>query len=122
MTTLLVILLLIHGIAHLVGFVVPWKLTDLPDAPYKTTLVNGKWDVGDSGIRFFGILWLLAGVGFVICAILVWIHFPRWILLTGVMSVFSLALSVLSLPEARIGIPVNMILIVGLAAHHLGWF
>jgi hypothetical protein len=30
------------------------KLANVAGLPYKTTLVNGSWDVGDDGIRVFG--------------------------------------------------------------------
>jgi hypothetical protein len=43
------LILLAHGFAHLVGFVVPWRLMAVPDAAYKTTLLAGKINVGDRG-------------------------------------------------------------------------
>jgi len=48
----------IHGFAHLVGFVVPWKLRVPPDAPYKTTLLAGRIDIGDAAMRGMGLWWL----------------------------------------------------------------
>lgn len=42
---------LVRGFAHAVGFVVPWKIATLEDAPYKTPILNDKLDVGDLGIR-----------------------------------------------------------------------
>src|SRR5688500_16987409 len=55
--------LLIHGIAHLPGFVVPWRLATLTEMPYKTTLFNGAVNAGPVGARVIGLLWLLAGLG-----------------------------------------------------------
>ena len=49
------VFLLMHGIAHLVGFVVPWKLAEMEDAPYKTTIFLDKIDLGDTGIRINGV-------------------------------------------------------------------
>lgn len=40
-----------HGFAHLVGFVVPWRMTTLPQMPYKTTVLADAIDVGNAGIR-----------------------------------------------------------------------
>jgi len=38
-------ILFVHGFAHTVGFVVPWRTATLDDAPYKTTVMNDKIDV-----------------------------------------------------------------------------
>ena len=41
---LLPIVFIGHGFAHLVGFVVPWGLWEVKDAPYKTTThLVSKW-------------------------------------------------------------------------------
>jgi hypothetical protein len=44
-------LLLGPAVAHLVGFVSSWKLATLAELPYKTTVLAGRVDVGDAGIR-----------------------------------------------------------------------
>ena len=44
------IFLILHGVAHLPGFVVPWRLANIKDVPYKTTLLSGRFDIGDAGI------------------------------------------------------------------------
>ena len=100
----------------------PWRLADLPEAPYKTTILRGKWDVGDCGIRFFGILWLLAGIGFGTSAALLFVSVTWWMIFTGITAVCSLVLSVLSLPEAKTGIPANLLILVVVAARHFAWF
>lgn len=46
--------LLLHGVAHLVGFAVPWRLVRSEEVPYKTTILSGTVDVGDVGIRILG--------------------------------------------------------------------
>jgi hypothetical protein len=60
--------LLVHGIAHLPGFVVAWRLAALREMPYKTTLLDGVVDAGPVGARIVGLLWLLAGLGCVVAA------------------------------------------------------
>jgi hypothetical protein len=62
-------LLLAHGIAHVPGFAVPWRLLSTPEMPYTTTILAGRWDVGAIGIRGVGIAWLTAGVTFVAAAV-----------------------------------------------------
>ena len=51
--------LIAHGLVHLLGFVVNWQLASLAEMPYKTTLLAGALDVGATGIRAVGLLWLL---------------------------------------------------------------
>lgn len=50
------LILLGHGFAHLVGFVVPWRLKTLPQMPYKTTPLANSINIGDVGIRVVGVL------------------------------------------------------------------
>jgi hypothetical protein len=61
------LILFAHGFAHLVGFVVPWRMATLPQMPYKTTVLANSLDVGKTGIRVVGIVWLLVAVWFWIC-------------------------------------------------------
>lgn len=65
----LAIFVLIHGLIHLMGFVAYWPLTQMTELPYKTALLSGRWDVGDSGMRAFSVLWLAAAVGFALAAL-----------------------------------------------------
>jgi hypothetical protein len=105
-------LLLIHGFAHLVGFVVPWRLVKLEEMPYKTTLLDGRWDVGDAGIRAVGILWLLVGGAFFVLG--------GTAALTGVLygpallaiAALSTALCILGWPDSKLGLPVNVVVVV----------
>ena len=64
MRFIIAMVLFVHGFAHTVGFVVPWKIASLDEAPYKTTLLRGTIDVGHWGIRVVGTLWLLAALAF----------------------------------------------------------
>lgn len=106
------ILFVIHGFAHLVGFVVPWGIGEVKDAPYKTTLLADTIDVGDRGIRGFGLLWLIAALAFVVAGFACltsqawWIPFATWT------AAFSLVLGVLGWPEARIGTAVDLLILV----------
>jgi hypothetical protein len=52
-----VLVLIAHGLIHLMGTTVYMKLGKIQDFSYKTTLLNGNWNLGESGIRFFGALW-----------------------------------------------------------------
>jgi hypothetical protein len=109
--------LLAHGVAHLVGFVVPWRIVASPDVPYRTTLLG--MDVGAAGVRAVGIAWLLVSVLFVALAASVLRHaswrYETILTLVGV----SIVLCLLNLPESRPGLLANAA--IG-ALFALGWF
>jgi hypothetical protein len=116
------ILLLIHGVAHLPGFVVPWRLAAMPQMPYKTTLLKGSFDAGDAGIRMVGVLWLLAGLGLVAAAVATLRGSSNWPTITLGVLVFSLALCILGWPDSRIGAALNLVLLAALlVGTKAGW-
>jgi hypothetical protein len=107
--------LLAHGVAHLVGFVSSWKLATLAELPYKTTVFSGRIEVGDAGIRVMGVLWLLAALAFLVAAIAVATE-AGWavrFILAGVIA--SLMLCLVGWPDARVGVAVNVGLVLLLA-------
>lgn len=114
MRIVLFIFLLLHGIAHLVGFMVPWKMASPEGLSYKTTILWGKVDLGNTGIRIIGVVWLLLFLAFLAAAAGIWIPFQYWKTFTAFVCALSLVMSVLGLPDSRIGIPVNAIILVTL--------
>jgi hypothetical protein len=99
---------LVHGIAHLPGFVVPWRLASLSEMPYKTTLLNGAVDAGPFGARVVGLLWLLAGLGCVATAVAALRGIPGWPgFALGVLGL-SLVLCVLNWPDSSMGLVINL--------------
>ncbi len=56
--------LVVHGVAHLVGFVVPWRIVSSGEVPYRTTLLGV--DIGQAGVRAVGLAWLVVAVLFVV--------------------------------------------------------
>ncbi len=116
------LLLALHGIAHLVGFVVPWRLVQSEELPYDTTILAGRLDLGSTGIRAYGVLWLVAAVAFVAAAAGCWTARGGWMPFTVAVAAASLLLSILSLPEARIGIPVNLVILAWIyVGSRAGW-
>jgi hypothetical protein len=115
------IYLLVHGICHLVGFLVPWRIITSKEEPYKTTLLEGTLDVGPVGIRMVGIVWLLAGLAIMASGIGAFAWWPWWRNATLTLALASLVLCVLGLPGAKIGILANLLLLAYLAAVRLGW-
>ena len=109
------IFLFLHGIAHLVGFVVPWRIAKMDDMPYKTTLFSGKidiGDIGDIGIRFIGIIWLLLALAYFYSSWITYQQVDYWLPYTFIITIVSLIFCVLALPDSHIGIYINIALIV----------
>ena len=122
MRILLAIVLLGHAFAHLPGFLVFWRLATLKELPYGTTLVAGSIDVGDTGIRVVGILWLIAALGFAACGVGLLARTPWWLSSTVAVSTFSLVLCISGWPAARIGVVVNVAILAFLLADtRVGW-
>ena len=123
MRIVLAVLMALHAVAHLPGFLVPWRLASLPEMPYRTTVLAGRVDLGDAGIRVMGAAWLAAALAFGVAAVAASTGRPWWMAAATAAAVVSLGLSVLGLPAARIGIAVNLVILAALlAAPRLGWF
>jgi Sec-independent protein secretion pathway component TatC len=66
---LFALLLTLHGLIHLLGFVAYWPLKDVPELAYKTVFLNGRLDFGAGGTRLYSVLWLVASLGFIVAAV-----------------------------------------------------
>ena len=111
MRYLIAALLGLHGIAHLVGFAVPFQLFVSPEMPYKTTVVNGLIDVGHYGARVVGVLWLVTALACVLAGSALWEGAAWAVPSATAILFFSLALCLTALPEARIGVFANVVLL-----------
>ena len=109
---ILAVFIAIHAIAHLIGFLVPWRLAKLKEMPYKTTVLSGKVDMGDMGIRIIGVLWLLVALGFLFSAFTIFCACINWIPFTLSVTWASLLLCLVGWPDSKIGIFVNAGLLV----------
>ena len=107
----LAVLMTLHGIAHLVGFAGAWQLSAAANVRYKTTVLGGHFDLGDAGIRAIGLLWVLAAIAFVAVSAGAMLHAEWWLEAAVLVVIGSLALTILELPEARIGAVVNVALL-----------
>jgi hypothetical protein len=123
MKILFAVVIIIHAVAHLVGFVVPWKIAKLDEMPYKTTVFGGKYNVGDKWIRVIGLFWLAASILFFVAVAGIFLELHWWKSLVVGASVFSFLLSIIGLPDSRIGIWFNVLLILFLIiGHKYDWF
>jgi hypothetical protein len=116
---LLGMVLLLHGLVHLIGFVVPWRLVDLSEEGfvYKTTLLSGSLDLGAVGIQVVGALWLLAAIAFVAAALGLFLRRPWTVRLLAVAASFSLLLTLLDYSVAYAGAYLNLALLAGLLVY-----
>ncbi len=118
----LAVTLIAHGVAHLVGFLVPWRIGKLHGVPYKTTLLAGRLVVGDAGIRIIGLLWLVAALAFFVSGVSLVFEAPWWPPFTVATAACSLVLAVFGWPDSRIGLPIDaLILVYLLVGGGLGW-
>ena len=109
----LALLMGFHGLAHLAGFAGAWQIAPV-GYPYKTTILKGHVDLGNAGMRVIGTLWLLIGAVFAVAAIGTLMGVAWWPQLTLFIAVVSLLLSVAELPEARLGVAINIAIIAAL--------
>ena len=97
-----------HGLIHLIGFLVPWRIARVEGFAYRTTALGGTLELGATGALIVGLAWLAIAVGFVVAAAGVWRR-SSWALgLTGALAIASLVVCVLGFPETVAGIVVNV--------------
>jgi len=109
------VVLALHGVVHLIGFVVPWRLAQVEGFAYRTTVLDGAIELGQTGALVIGLAWLAAAAGFVLAAVGVWGARPWAVPLAGVLAAGSLAVCVMGLPETLAGIVVNVAILGAVA-------
>ena len=108
LTYLAVILLVGHGLVHFLGTAVYLDLIEVAGLSYKTTLLGGAVDLGNTGIRVFGILWSVAAVGFIVATVAFLGNIEHWRMLLLGITAFSLVLTLLDYTVADAGVIVNL--------------
>ena len=119
MRYVLALLLLGHGVAHLPGFLVGWKLASFTELPFRTTVLAHTVDVGIGGARVVASAWMIVALMFVVLAATVAFRPSGWPQTLPLALVLSTLLCVLGWPEARLGLAMNALLAVGLTATRL---
>ena|SRR5690349_21221457 len=109
MRYLLAVLLLVHGVAHLPGFLVAFGLASFPELPYRTT-VFGSLDVGTIGARAVGIGWLALSLSFIALAVVLARRPDATPMVLPAVLGTSALLCVAEWPEARMGFVVNSVI------------
>jgi len=102
-----------HGLVHLIGVVIYCQLADVEEFPaYKTTLLNGHWEIGDTGMRIYGLTWLIATLGFVAVAIGMVFRLEWWIPLLYGTALFSLIVNTVDWEWAKYGALLDILILV----------
>ncbi len=122
--TISVIILVVHGLIHLMGPAVYMKLIEIQDFSYKTTLLGGRWDLGENGISIFGAMWVVPAVGFIVISIALLAKWKWWKPILVAVALFSLVLTVLDWSIAYAGAALNIfiLVVVGLKLRITSWF
>ncbi len=107
-------LIIMHGLIHLMGFVAYWPLGEIAELPYKTSLLGGRWHVGENGMRLFCVLWLVAAVGLVGAVVGVVMGQDWWFPVMWTAVPLSLVVCVLDWSNAWRGAIINLIILVPL--------
>ena len=112
-------LVVLHGLIHVMGFVAYWPLAKVAELPYKTVLLDGRWEVGAGGMRLYGLLWLVVTLGFLVSLAGLFAHQPWWrSVLVGTVAV-STAIISLDWAAAFRGAIINAVILVVMALAHL---
>lgn len=108
------VLLVLHGFAHLVGFAGSWGLSS--NIVPQTHLLNGRIPLGLEAMRLIGILWAVLAAAFVFAAVGVTRQESWWPTATIGVAFASLVMCVLGLPEAKLGVILNILIIVAVGS------
>ena len=112
-----------HGVAHMVGFFAAWRPGTIPELSHKTTVLAGRLDLGEAGIKIAGVLWLLMAMCFVGAGVIVWVRGASAVGAILWAATASAVLCVFEWPDSQIGVVVNLgIVLLSLAALRFGWF
>jgi hypothetical protein len=103
--------LTVHGLLHYLGTAALWRLTDVQAYPYTTTVLDGRVDVGQTGVTVLGALWLLGGALYVSAGLAVALASRRTLPVLAGAAVVSGVLCLLGMPSTAPGATVDGVLL-----------
>lgn len=106
------LIILLHGLIHLIGVVTFWKL-GLHDQ-YSTGVLGGAIDIGERGTYALGFAWLVATIAYVGVAYGMFSDQEWWRTALAGVTVFSLALTILGWRDTIVGTVFNIVVLVAL--------
>lgn len=101
-------LLIIHGLVHILGFLIFFEIMEVDTLKYTTRVLWGRVNVGRIGIRLLGVVWLLVMVAFIAAGIGLLVSAPWWLSLTLLATAVSAVLCLLGLPDTVFGLLINI--------------
>jgi hypothetical protein len=101
----------LHGIVHVVGFTVPWRLGGPRGAEYTTSLFNQTVEVGDPVVKLVGLLWLATAFAFLAVALLLWRRHALALRATVGLLILSAGLCLAGLPASIYGLVIDAVLL-----------
>ena len=113
--------LLLHGLAHAPGILGSWKLATFEGASYRPNVLLDQ--AGDSVVYLLGVLWLVAGVTYLLAGIGVLRRAVWWPQAVAVAALTSLVVTTLWAEDAVVGLAINLgvvAVLVGVLARS-GW-
>jgi len=107
------IILAIHGLIHLLGFVTAWEFAEVNELEDSTLF---SLDPGSGPAQAFGLLWLLAALALVVAAVgLVWQ--AGWTgRMVGIAAAVSLVVTVVWWTDAWIGAVISAVVLAAVLA------
>lgn len=112
------LLLLLHGLVHIIGFLVPWQLATMPEFAYTTSAAWGALELGDVGTRAVGLVMLGLAVAYAVAAFGIWRRTSWGLAMAVGATLVSVAGCALQSPAAILGLVLNLAILAGLA---LAW-
>lgn len=107
------VMLGVHGLIHVMGFLKLWQLAAVPQLTGRTIV-----PLTDSGMRIVGLLWLAAALALVVAALLCSLGRESWWQAGAVALALSQVLIVLQWHDAWAGTAVNALLLLAVS---VGW-
>lgn len=100
---IIAVVLILHGLIHFMGTAAYLKLAEVQGLPYKTTVLAGRWDLGELGTVIFGVLWAVVAIGFIVTPFAWLNNKPWWRPALFAVTLLSLVLTILDWDTAKTG-------------------
>ena len=102
--------LVLHAVAHFVGTQDAFRIYGLDQT---AGYLVGTWEVGGVALAVLGVAWALTAAGFVLAAWSLWSLRRGWWQVLMTVTGVSLAMTILGLSAAVMGLAINLVLFVG---------
>jgi hypothetical protein len=103
---------ILHGIVFPILGASYFKLYTIPGFPDGTYVFWHRFDVGETGIRIVGVIWMLSGVLWVLSGIGLLFLTNWWVGFTIATALVTLIPCILTLPDGKYGTLINLVILV----------